>query len=254
MNKRRILLSIMLITIIALAGCGKKESEPKTIAQGEIDLSELEEDILEEAEENEEDVEEVQEEQVISYECMEEIKEASPDSGLVQIDDMLLQYGCKMSEAIDIIENSQSFFEYYDDYNENELVISNGIPIHITFLKDDDYYFALLAENLSNETISLKDCTVTRIATHKASKGNVFYAGFNDENSNIVTYDYIKKLMNNYQIITEATESESSNNLDIRQIVVLYTVPSEISTEGNLRVEYVFDSDTGELKTFKISD
>ena len=42
---------------------------------------------------------------------MEEIKEASPESGLVQVDDMILQYGCKVSDVIENIENSNSSFE-----------------------------------------------------------------------------------------------------------------------------------------------
>ena len=105
---------------------------------------------------------------------------------------------------------------------------------------------------MGDETITLKDCTVTRIETYKASKGNIFCAGFDDKDSNIITYDYIKEFMGNYEIIKESTESESPNNLDIRQICLVYLVPFEISPEGNLRIEYVFASDTGELKTFKI--
>lgn len=250
MNKRRILLSVILITAIALVGCSQKDPEPRTIAKGEIDLSELgTEDVTEEIEENEETIEEIPEEQVISYECMNEIKEASPDSGLVQIDDMLFQYGCKMSEAMEIIERSQSTFDYV--YNENELVLSNGF-VNIDFRKGNEFYFRLLAKNLTDETISLKDCVVVRIKTEKVAKGNVFYAGFNDENSNVVTYAYIKNLMNDYKIIAESTVSESANHLDIKQIEVLYLVPSELSSKGKLRVEYIFDSGTGELKAFCI--
>lgn len=257
MSGKRISLTILLAVVIitCFIGCGKKE--PGTIvSEKEIDISEL---IAEnKTDEDEEALDEVQEEeseeQVVSFECMDEIKEASPESGLVQIDDMIFQYGCKMSEAIEIIENSQSSFEYNNDYNEDELVTPNGIPVFITFLKGNDHYFGLLAENMGDETITLKDCTVTRIETYKASKGNVFCAGFDDKDSNIITYDYIKGLMGNYEIIKEFTESESSNNLDIRQISLVYLVPFETSPEGNLRIEYVFASDTGELKTFKISD
>ena len=257
MNKKRISLTILLTVavITCFVGCGKKE--PGTIiSEKEIDISEL----IAENETNEDEaaLDETQEEEsgehVISFECMDEIREADPASGLVQIDDMIFQYGCKVSEAIEIIENSQSSFEYYNDYNEDELVTPNGIPVLITLLKGNDHYFGLLAENMADETITLKDCTVTRIEAYKASKGNVFCAGFDDKNSNIITYDYIKDLMGDYEIIKEFTESESSNNLDIRQISLVYLVPFEISPDGNLRIEYVFASDTGELKTFKISD
>lgn len=249
MNKRRILLSVILITIIALAGCGKKESEPKTIAQGQIDLSDLgTEDAAGEAEENEEAIDEIPEEQVISYECMEEIKEASPDSGLVQIDDVIIEYGCKISEMMEKIENSQSIFGYYDDYtyNENELVLSND-SVSMLFAKDGDFYFQVQARNLTNETASLKDCVVGRIITEESAKGNIFYAGFNAEGDNAITYDYVKNVvMKDYEICGETSESDPGN-IQKKYIKMYYVMPYADSETGELWLYFVFDSATGEL-------
>lgn len=67
--------------------------------------------------------------------------------------------------------------------------------------------------------------------------------------------DYIKSLMNNYEIIMEASEVDSwEGDVAIRQINLTYSIPSELSIEGILRMEFIFESDTGELKTIKISD
>lgn len=249
MNKRRILLSVILITAIVLVGCSQKDPEPRTIAKGQIDLSELgTEDATGEAEENEEAIEEIPEEQVVSYECMEEIKEASPDSGLVQIDDVIIEYGCKISEMMEKIENSQSIFGYYDDYtyNENELVLSND-SVDMLFAKDGDFYFQIQARNLTDETISLKDCVVGRIITEESAKGNIFYAGFNAEGDNAITYDYVKNVvMKDYKLESEISELDSGN-IHKKYIKMYYVMPYADSKSGELWLYFVFDSDTGEL-------
>lgn len=239
MRRRTKALLITVAMILWLTGCGKKESA--VISESKTNNSNLsmEEDVLDET----------PEEQIVTFECMNEIKEASPESGLIQIYDMLFQYGCKVSEAIEIIENSQNKFEYYHDYNENELILPGDYSEQIILIKDNDWYFQFQGKNLSDETIPLKDCTVTWIKTERASKGNVFYAGSFDENSEAVMYDYIKKVMNNYEIIMETTEYDSDQN---KQINILYFVPSEIVPEGHFRINFVFEV-TGELKTFKIS-
>lgn len=233
---------------INLIGCKKNQPDNlETTVTEEPSNSEIPEDVDDNVES--EDVEE----ESISFECMEEIKEASPESGMVQIDDMILQYGCKVSDVIDIIEDSQSAF-VTEDYKENELVASS-YPILIVYKKNEENYFGIVAENTSKETKSLKECTVTRIDSYNASKGNVFIAGFNGENNGIITYDFIKNLMSNYEVIMEASEIDSwEGDAAIRQINLTYSVPSDLSVEGILRMEFIFESDTGELKTFKISD
>lgn len=255
MNKRRNLLSVILITAIALVGCSQKDPEPRTIAKGEIDLSELgTEDVTEEVEENEETIEEIPEEQVISYECMDEIKEASPDSGLVQIDDVIIKYGCKISEMMEKIENSQSSFGYFRDYvyHENELVLSNDY-VNMLFAKDGDFYFQVVARNSTDETTSLKDCVVERIITEEAAKGNIFYAGFNAEDDNAITYDYVKNVvMKDYEIRSEFSESDPGN-IHKKYIKMYYVMPYANSETGELWLYFVFDSATGELNRIMIN-
>lgn len=248
--KRRniVIIAILLLILIAnLIGCKREQPDSlDTAVREETSNSEIPEN-------TEDNTENEVIEEPVSFECLEEIKTASPESGLVQVDDMLLQYGCKVSDVIDIIADSQSNFDT-DDYNESELVPSN-YPVLIVYKKNEENYFGIVAENTTQETKSLKDCTVTRIDSYNASKGNVFCAGFNGENNGIVTYDYIKSLMNNYEIIMEASEVDSwEGDVAIRQINLTYSIPSELSIEGILRMEFIFESDTGELKTIKISD
>lgn len=253
MRKKIYELSLIITILMCAVGCGKKESD--TVAKGEISISDLtvDNEIDDDVENFEKDVEENFDKQVILFGCKEEIRNADPENGYVQIDDMIFQYGSKVSDVIYTVNSSECDYTYYKNYNEDELVVSNNY-VEIIFLKGDERYFKLLAKNATDETISLKDCIVTKISSYKASKGNVFYSGFNDESSNIVTYDYIKNIMKDYEIIQESTESESSSNLDIKQINLLYFVPSETSLSGYFRINFIFESDTGELKTFEIID
>lgn len=251
MSKRRILLTILVavIVITCFAGCGQKEPGA-TIAEGENDISELiAENKTEETEESlEESSEEILEEQAISFECMDEIREADPASGLVQIDDVIIQYGCKISEMMEKIENSQSVFGYYDDYvyNENELVLSND-SVNMPFAKDGNFYFQVQARNLTDETVSLKDCVVGRIITEKSAKGNVFYAGFSEGEGGTITYDYVKNVaMKDYTLESEISELDSIN-IQKKYIKTLYIIPNSTSQSGELWIYFIFESDTGNL-------
>lgn len=251
MSKRRISLTILLAAVVmtCFVGCGKKEPGT-TIAEGEIDISELiaENKTEEDKESLEESSEETLEEQIISFECMDEIREADPGSGLIQIDDVIIQYGCKISEMMEKIENSQSSFGCYDDYvyNENELVLSND-SVNMLFAKDGDFYFQVQARNLTDETVSLKDCVVGRIITQKSAKGNVFYAGFDEQMGDAATYENVKNVaMKDYKLESETSESDA-NNLQKKYIKILYIIPNSTSQSGELWLYFVFDSDTGEL-------
>lgn len=187
--------------------------------------------------------------EIHSFECKEEIKNASPEDGLVQIDDMLFQYGSSVSEAIEMIESSTENYTFKNQYNENELVPAADPVVQIILLKNDDWYFELVANNLTEETISLKDCTITRITAYGASKGNVYYAGFNTD-SEIITYDDVKEMMKNYEVVREQSEYNGKGE---KFIYVEYDIPSELGKNGMLYVFFVFESGTGEFDAFSIN-
>lgn len=189
------------------------------------------------------------EEQVTYYECSDEIKAASPESGMVQIDDMVFCYGDKLSEVLNKIENSENIYTGLHDYNKNELVPAND-TCQIVFLKNDNWYFELIVENITDDTIALENCTITYIASCKASKGNVFFAGFNQDDSEAITYDNVKKIMEKYEIYQEDTLYDRNNNRNIR---ISYVISTDISKSGELYIYFIFENDTKELKALEIS-
>lgn len=245
--------SIAIITIllfmlgINLTGCKKDQADNlETTVTEEPSNSEIPEDVDDNVESKS------VEEEPISFECMEEIKEASPESGMVQIDDMILQYGCKVSDVIEIIENSKSSFEYLNNYNENELVIQ-GDSADIILIKNNNWYLSLQARNLTDETIALKDCIVGRIITEKAAKGNVFYSGFNENMGDIPTYEYIKNdVMKGYEVSYEFTEHDEHDNLK-KYIAEVYILPSNLSETGEIWLYFVIEADTGELRSISMN-
>lgn len=187
--------------------------------------------------------------EIHAFECKEEIKNASPEDGLVQIDDMLFRYGSSVSEAIEMIESSTENYTFKNPYNENELVPAADPVVQIILLKNDDWYFELVANNLTEETISLKDCIITRITAYGASKGNVYYAGFNTDNE-MITYNDVKEIMKNYEVVREQSEY---NNKGEKFICVEYDISSELGRDGMLYVFFVFESGTGEFDAFSIN-
>lgn len=186
---------------------------------------------------SEEVTKELAEAQFVTFECMNEIKEASPESGMLQIYDMLFQYGCTVSEAIEIVENSQNTFALYHEYNENELILPGYYSKQIIFTYNDKWYFQFKAQNITDETISLKDCIITSITSEKGSQGNVFIGGYNENEP--FTYDYIKNiLMKDYEAYEHTSYSDSE-----KYIVMQY----EIKENDTMWLTFVIEAKTGEV-------
>lgn len=187
-------------------------------------------------------------EEQVTYECSDEIKAAAPESGMVQIDDMVFTYGSNLSEAISIVDNSLSSFDESDGYNEDKLVLPGDVD-YVVFHKNNEAYFELAVKNLSDDTIPLRDCIIIRIISYKASKGNIFYAGF-DKKEDAITYDYVRTLMNAYEF-KESTYYDKDNN---EIISIIYVIPSEVSDSNELWICFRCESDSGELQSLVIGE
>lgn len=243
MMKRKILLILVAIMLFAFIGCGKKE--PEVIEETpvlEIEQSEGEEEIqIEVTDEND-----VIEEQPVYFECAGEIMAAEPKSGLLQVDDMIFQYGCTVAEALEVINGSEC--TYTTESNENQLVTKNGF-VQMVFKKDGEWYFEFDATNLTEETIELKDCIINRITVHEAAKGNFYCAGVYNSDNAIMTYNEVKEIMKDYTIFYE----HEYYRYDERVLNLAYTMESSKSSSNKLYIFFLFDNNTGELKMISFS-
>ena len=246
MRKQNILV-LMAVSIICLAGCGRKKDETP---QGPIEVNVLintDKDDFEESSSEEEL--RIVPETPIKFDCLDEIKTASPDSGLIQIDDMILQYGSTGAELFEAINQSEC--EYTFECNENQLVPAGDTEM-VRFKKNGETYFTVSLRNFGSETIELRDCISDDISALNASKGNVYYAGASGETE---TYSSVKEIMSDYEPEREFTGNDSKYN---KRLAVLYKI-SDINgithNYGNeLYIYYIFDSDTNELSSFMICD
>lgn len=237
MKNTKVVAAVLIAMLAALAtGCGK-QAEDNTNFKIQVDT------VINR--ENEEDLAEQPDEAIVEepmkFDCMDEIKVASPNSGLVQIDDMLLQYGDKFSDIISVIEQSECTYEA--EYNESS-VVPAGEADEIRFKKNGETYFSIRFKNYETETIELKDCVAEGITALKSSKGNAYYAGFN---KNEMTYTAVKDSMKDYEPERETFGYDSRNN---KGLGVTYVIPFQ---EKEVYIYYIFDGTTNELKSFKIS-
>lgn len=241
MRKKAIIILTVAVFMALFIGCGQKVKEPLPSEETELeDYNEADPEIAMEA-----DAPIVDEK--VHYECMEEIKNASPESGLVQIDDMLFQYGSKLSEALETIQQSEGTYTLVNELDENELVLS-GDAQTLRYMKNDEFYFEIMVFNYDEDTAKVKDCTIKMIQTYKAAKENVYYAGFSG-NQESISYDYVKNLMQDY----EATESTSYDTEGNKKINVLYVLPSNASVKDYIYIYFIFES-TGEFRAFAINN
>lgn len=235
-----------MFTVLA-TGCGKQEENTDVQANDnantvyEIPVDSI---INRDNDTKSEEVEEADEviiEEPVKFSYMNEIKNASPESGLIQIDDMLLQYGAKFSDIASVIEQSECNYEA--EYNLSSVVLA-GETLGIRFYKDGKQYFIIGVENRESETIELKDCITYRILAADASMGNVFYAGFNNDE---MTYSTVKDAMGDYEPEKETHGLNAKSN---RELGIRYEIPFQ---ESNMYVYFIFDGISNKLLTIEVT-
>ena len=239
-KKRAIVICIMAAMTALLTGCGKQEekNDDNTIVKVQVDSI-----INKDADsENEKEQEKMVVEGAVKFDCMDEIKNASPDSGLIQIDDMIIQYGTKFSEIANVIEQSESSYEA-EEYNVSSAVPA-GETLGIRFYKNNKQYFIIRLINRESETIELKDCALYSISVLDEAIDNAYYAGFTNGEMN---YSTVKDLMKENKLQKEIFGSDAKGN---KELGVMYTVPFQ---EDEFHIYFIFDGVTNELITFELS-
>lgn len=246
--KKRIVIVTLVMLVVLLTGCGKKEetvdaqTDSETLVSVEVDPIINRDKSLDDEEAVEEQLDEDTNESV-KFACKDEIKNASPDSGLVQIDDMLFQYGAKFSEINDQIMNSECTYDA-EDYNASS-VVPAGEEVTIRFKKNDDTYFMLRMNNHEAETVELGDCIVERIECYEDSTNSIYYAGFSDEELN---YNTVKNAMKDYEPDQEIFGSNKRNGS--KELGLMYTIPFQ---EDNFYIFFIFDGVSNELVSFEVN-
>lgn len=245
MRIRRLIVTLGILSIL-LAGCGKKESDvgaqtgDNTVFSMKVD-SIIDKENSSGAEKSMDEDEE-QFAEPVKFECMEIIKSASPDSGLVQIDDMVFQYGAKFSEIANVVEQSECTYEA--EYNISS-VVPAGETLGIRFYKEEEPYFMICVENFETETVELKDCIVYSIRAQNASMGNAYYAGFSDETMNYTT---VKAAIKDYEPELEIFGSDIHDN---KELGIMYSFPFQ---KNEMFVYFIFDGISNELLKFEIAE
>lgn len=248
--KKGTALMAVLVMLLIVAGCGKQEdtaaiqsNDDSTIAKAELDVlvnrdktSEAKEDPTELVD-GEADIDEP-----VKYDCKDEITAASPDSGLLQIDDMILQYGAKFSEIDKAIQESECTY-VAEDYNLSS-VVPAGETVAIRYYRNDEYHFMLRMENQESETIELKDCVVYEIYAKEKETESAYYAGFNNDK---MTYTTVKEIMGDYEPEKEILGSGKNSN---KELGIMYTVPFQ---EEEIHIYFIFDGVTNDLISFVVS-
>lgn len=244
MNKKLIILLIMLI--FCMMGCGEKEDSAEVQGNANTNFK-VQVDTLIDKEDSEiegDHTGQVKKEiadEPVKYDCMDEIKTADPDSGLVQIDDMILQYGARFSEIASVVEQSECVYEA--DYNAHS-VVPAGESIGLRFNKNGESYFMICVENCEKETVELSDCITYSIRALNNSMGNAYYANFGDDE---MTYTTVKEAMKGYEPEKELFGSDSQGN---KELGVMYTVPFQ---EDEMHIYFIFDGISNKLNKFEIS-
>lgn len=239
----------LLVLMVLLTGCGKQEerndiqgNDDNTIVKVQVDSIINKNENSVDEKEQEESLKDVIADEPEKFECMDEIKVASPDSGLVQIDDIIIQYGSKFSDIAAAIEQSKGTYEA-EEYNISS-VVPAGETLGIRFYKNGKQYFIVRVINRESETIELKDCVLYSISVLSEAIDNAYYAGFG---SNEMNYNTVEDLMKNYKPKKETFGSDSKGN---RELGVMYTVSSQ---ENEFHIYFIFDGVTNKLIAFDLS-
>ena len=242
--QKKVMILLIATLMVCVSGCGKKESainqqaNDNTVFSMQVDpVIDRDNSSKTSAQSGEEIVEES-----VKFDCLDVIKSASPDSGLVQIDDMIFQYGVKFSEIANVVEQSECTYEA--EYNVSS-VVPAGETLGIRFYKEEKPYFMICVENFETETVELKECIVYNIRAQNASMGNAYYAGFSDETMNYTT---VKDAIKDYEPEQEIFGSDIHGN---KELGIMYSFPFQ---DNNMFVYFIFDGITNELLQFEIAE
>lgn len=250
MRKKSLTIVLMaLLSFHVLTGCGKQEKttdlqadDDNTIVKEELDVI-VNKDEISESEENlvEEDDDTTIVESV-KYDCKGEITTASPNSGLIQIDDMIFQYGAKFSEIDKEISESECTY-VSEEYNLSS-VVPAGEEVAIQYYKNDEKYFMIYIRNQEEETIELGECTVFTIYVKEDSTESAYYAGFKNDK---MTYTSVKEIMGDYEPEKEIFGTGANSN---KELGIMYTVPFQ---EEEMHIYFIFDGVSNDLISFMVS-
>lgn len=272
MKTKGLLLLIALMTVFALAGCKTTEQKAKAEALKEIkaefgdELTDEEADMMAEfyAEEavyqEQKEAEEKQEEKTISEM---KVYSASPDwanytyrDRAIQIDDMILVPGCKVSDILEALDKSEN--TYIIDTEVGRLTPYDSKE-DVKVYKNDVEWFRFTATNIMtpNESIPLSDCMAVAIHPDLDTYQYCGAIGLMPSDVSEMDYNDIKAYLNDYFDMDEYSISEESTTVNGIPAVALEVKAKDGSiaynnTEwsgmqvktGDLAAVYV-DADTG---------
>lgn len=258
----------LIIFAITLTGCGKSEKEKTydTLEQELINagadkddaeeianaLKEFEKESIIEGSSTEETINDFNS---LSFEPMEEIKNASLYECKIQIADLLVTPTTIIGDFFSQVENSSIEWEY--EYNPEQLVPKHE-SIDLSLLYNGQEIVSFDAYNVSENTLTLKECLLVRLdLNHISVTNNIYYGnGYGIDGKNVPNYLEFKEHAKRYHRYAGDFEKIENNG---EQITISFSlnscdiiVPSlsiKLSAYSNpigMRYAFSFDSSDGQ--------
>ena len=272
MKRKLVLLLLVTMSLSALSGCKTTEQKAKAQALKEIkaeygnELTEEQAEMLadlyaEEAVYQEQKATQKKEEEkkilkMIDYSASPEWANYSYKDRTIQVDDMVLTIGCKVSDILDALDKSEN--EYSIDAADSQLTPFNS-STDVTVYKNGIEWFHFSATNIiaPDESIPLSECIAVNI--HPALDTYQYCGAIGLMPSDVSKMDYseIKEYLNDYFDTNEYSITENSTSVGNTSAIVLEArangglIPYSNTewagvqvTSGDLAAVYI-DSETG---------
>jgi hypothetical protein len=237
----KIVITVFTVGLL-ITGCGEKQSEYGNDADG-TSATMTDTEIIE----NDTELQSVQEDSNHKkFECLQEIKDASIDSGKVQIDDMVFTICGSMDNVFDALDKSECTYEY--DYLPESIVAQND-SIQLILKKNSVEYCIINAHNYNDTTCKLSECTVVCIQPRKASYENAYFSGGFSSGD---TYDDIIKQFEKFELV-----KEDNNPIDNEYEAIYrlnFSKDHRSSKDKGSYIYMFFNNGTMELKYWIIMD
>lgn len=234
-NLTNLLCITLMLFAITITGCGKTENEEyyESLEQELISSGVNEDDAdtfvstLKELE-NEPIIEEHSTEAAIndfnslSFEPMEEIKNASLYECKIQIADLLVTPTTIIGDFFSQVENSSVEWEY--EYNPEQLVPKHE-SIDMSLLYNGEKIISFYAYNIAEDTLTLKECLLYHLKVdHYSAQKNIYYGnGYSINGENVPLYTEFKEDAQKYNRYAGDFEDTKNNG---EEIVINFTLHS----------------------------
>ena len=208
----------------------------------------------------------------VTYECLDEMKEAPFESGKIQIDDVVLRFDGSMSikELYSLLSESGNYSikaELSSNNNPSnkaevdyipDLSMTNDDFYYLYVLKNDKIYYTVASKSITLEDSAVEDSVIKRIFMEDEAMSSCWFAYGIPATCDGLSYDeLINEYLKDYKGNVDASENKDGYLVLDQYVSISVNSPYQYENKGktgvnNIDYRVYYDKSTGQCTSFSL--